>query len=184
MLRNMLQLWDYLRNRPTLQENPPRIEIIQIKWRRLSSLLCVFRPRKLCYNGSFIHWLYPEAVLVFTQHPCLSLSLPLCVCVLDSFQREANTGGYGAPNPKQCVTTSQQDVQTELSHLWTLGKSVHWGNVCTVLVLEQSSGYAGYLHGTEKQKKPPLKNVLCCYVRYCVYSKGCCNYLTLLYLYD
>ncbi len=81
----------------------------------------------------------------------ISLSFTLCVCVFVcacvflSFQSEANTGGYGAPSPKHCVTTSQQDEQTLLSHLWTSGESVHSGNVCTVLVSELRKEYVAYL---------------------------------------
>ena len=97
---------------------------------------------------------------------CVCASGYLCVCV-HPFQSKGNTGKYGAPSPKHCVTTSQQDEQILLSHLWTLGKSVHPGNVCTVLVSELRKEYAMSLESTAvlKNRKNKLNwnisSVLC-----------------------
>lgn len=96
----------------------------------------VFCPRKLYYYGSIHSLTLAQSCTRF-----YSLSLSFCVC----FFRKENTREYGAPSPKHCVTTSQRGEQILLSHLWTSGKSVHAGNVCTVLMLELRKEYRTYL---------------------------------------
>lgn len=95
-----------------------------------------FLPQK-----AVLLWFIHSLTLAQSCTSFYSLSLSFCVC----FFRKENTREYGAPSPKHCVTTSQRGEQILLSHLWTSGKSVHAGNVCTVLMLELRKEYRTYL---------------------------------------
>lgn len=95
-----------------------------------------FLPQK-----AVLLWFIHSLTLAQSCTSFYSLSLSFCAC----FFRKENTREYGAPSPKHCVTTSQRGEQILLSHLWTSGKSVHAGNVCTVLMLELRKEYRTYL---------------------------------------
>lgn len=95
-----------------------------------------FLPQK-----AVLLWFIHSLTLAQSCTSFYSLLLSFCVC----FFRKENTREYGAPSSKHCVTTSQRGEQILLSHLWTSGKSVHAGNVCTVLMLELRKEYRTYL---------------------------------------